>query len=93
MNDSIRILASVFACGPKWGSEIGMGWNWVINLSQYCQLTVITENGFKEDIEEVLPYLDLKYIPIFHYVDIGDKGRILFMKQGSLKFYKYYKIY
>ena len=50
----IKVIVSAYACGPKWGSEIGMGWNWVINLAQYCELTVITEFGFKEDIEEAV---------------------------------------
>jgi len=46
-----RVLVSSFACGPNWGSEVGMGWNWVVKLSKECQLTVITELGFKKDIE------------------------------------------
>ena len=87
----LQILVSTFACGPKWGSEIGMGWNWVINLSNYCQLHVITEQVFKDDIEEELPNLNLKYIPVFHYCDIGEQGRELFWKQGSFVFYKHYK--
>lgn len=90
-NKPLNIIVSAFACGPKYGSEIGMGWNWVINMAQHCKLTVITEAGFKKDIEEILPTINLKYIPVFHYIDIGDKGRALFWKQGSFSFYKYYK--
>lgn len=86
-----NILVSAYACGPNWGSEIGMGWNWVVNLSNYCKLHVLTELGFKKDIEERIPTLDLKYEPEFYYVDIGDKGRKLFWKQGSFLFYKYYR--
>lgn len=89
----MKVIVSAYACGPKWGSEIGMGWNWVINLAQHCELTVITEVGFKEDIEEVLPTLKLKCPPIFHYVDVGNKGRKLFWKQGSFSFYRHYKIW
>ena len=88
-----KILINAYACGPHWGSEIGMGWNWVINLSNYCELTVITEKGFQSEIEKVLPSLKLKYIPKFYYIDIGDKGRFLFWKQGSYTFYKHYKIW
>lgn len=89
----MKILISAYACGPNWGSEIGMGWNWVINLSNYCELTVITESGFQNDIENVLPSLNLKFKPIFHYIDIGEKGRKLFWKQGSFFFYHHYKIW
>ncbi|WP_456376518.1 glycosyltransferase [Lutibacter sp.] len=90
-NKPLNILVSAYACGPNWGSEIGMGWHWVINLSNYCQLTVLTEKGFQKDIEDKLPQLDLKYTPKFYYIDIGDKGRKLFWKQGSFMFYHYYK--
>lgn len=87
----MNILLNSFACGPNWGSEVGMGWHWVTALANYCQLHVITELGFKEDIEKKLPELDLKFKPEFYYIDIGDVGRTLFWKQGSFKFYKYYK--
>ena len=88
---NLQILVSAYACGPNWGSEIGMGWNWVISLSNFCQLHVITEVGFKDQIEKKLPSMDLKYTPIFYYEDIGDSGRKLFYKQGSFQFYKFYR--
>lgn len=90
-NKPLNILINAYACGPNWGSEIGMGWNWIINLSNYCQLHIITESNFKEDIEKALPILNLKYIPQFYYEDIGAKGRELFWKQGSFSFYSHYK--
>ena len=89
-NNTLKVLISSFACGPYWGSEVGMGWNWIINLSQFCQIYVITEKGFKNEIENEIPKLNLKNIPTFYYIDIGDKGRNLFWKQGSLLFYHYY---
>ncbi|GAA3508722.1 hypothetical protein GCM10022393_20460 [Aquimarina addita] len=91
MSKPLKILVSAFACGPKWGSEIGMGWNWVLSTSNYCKLTVITESYFQNDIEEVVSELDVKFIPDFHYVDIGERGRELFWKQGSASFYNYYR--
>lgn len=87
----LNVLVSAYACGPNWGSEIGMGWNWVINLAQYCQLTVITEKGFKNDIETVLPNLNLKYQPKFHFIDIGEKARRRFWNQGDWRFYSDYR--
>jgi glycosyltransferase involved in cell wall biosynthesis len=68
-----------------------MGWNWIINLSQHCQLHVLTEKGFQEEIETEISKLDLLYPPAFYYLDIGEKGKSLFWKQGSLLFYYYYK--
>ncbi len=87
----LNILVSAYACGPKWGSEIGMGWNWVTSLANHCRLTVITESGFKDDIEESLLKLSLRHIPEFHFIDIGETGRKLFWKQGSFSFYRYYR--
>ncbi len=89
----LKILISAYACGPNWGSEIGMGWNWVINLSNYCQLTIITEKGFQKDIEKTLLLTNVKFKPEFYFIDIGNKGRKLFWKQGSFLFYFYYKIW
>jgi len=86
-----NVLVSAFACGPNWGSEIGMAWNWVINLAQYCQLTVITEKGFQKDIETVLPSLKLKYQPKFHFIDIGEAARQRFWNQGDWRFYSDYR--
>ncbi|WAC01154.1 hypothetical protein N7U66_13440 [Lacinutrix neustonica] len=90
-NKPLHTLVSAFACGPHWGSEIGMGWNWVISTSNFCQLTVITELGFKKDIEAVLPDLEIKFPPKFYYIDIGARGRKLFWKQGAASFYSHYK--
>lgn len=87
---TITALVSCFACGPNWGSEVGMGWNWIINLSNHCKLHVITEKGFQEEIESELPKLSLLHTPIFYYIDIGEVGRNLFWKQGSLQFYFHY---
>ena len=47
----MHVLISAFACSPGWGSEVGMGWNWVTNLAVSCDLTVITESGFRDEIE------------------------------------------
>lgn len=85
------ILVSCFACGPNWGSEVGMGWNWIISLSHNCKLHVIAEKGFQEEIETEITKLDLTFPPTFYFIDIGDKGRNLFWKQGNLLFYYYYK--
>jgi glycosyltransferase involved in cell wall biosynthesis len=86
----LKILVSSFACGPNWGSEVGMGWNWVIHLAAHCKLIVITEKGFQEEIEKTVGSLQLNYQPEFHYIDIGEKGRELFWKQGTIQFYGHY---
>lgn len=39
----LNVLVNAYAVSPAWGSEPGMGWNWVVNLAQYCNVFVITE--------------------------------------------------
>lgn len=88
---SFSVLISAYACGPNRGSEIGMGWNWVIHLSQYCRLTVITETEFREEIEQELSRSALKYAPEFIFLDIGKNARARCWDQGNWLFYRDYK--
>tara|TARA_B100000989_G_scaffold298590_1_gene288627 strand:+ start:3865 stop:5103 length:1239 start_codon:yes stop_codon:yes gene_type:complete len=43
MQKSFKILISVYACSPNEGSEPGMGWNFVMELSNFHELHVIVE--------------------------------------------------
>lgn len=88
----MEVLLSIYACGPNKGSEIGLGWNWVYNLSDHVQLHVLTESEFQQDIENALEKWDKKYKPIFYFIDIGsDKIRKMCWDQGDYRFYYYYK--
>ncbi|HPY67325.1 MAG TPA: glycosyltransferase [Bacteroidales bacterium] len=55
MQRELKILVSAYACGPGMGSEPGMGWNYVIGLSKYHQVHVISEE--KKFKAPVLSYL------------------------------------
>jgi len=88
-----RVLVSAFACAPTWGSEIGMGWNWVTHLAKHCSLDVITEKGFSEDIDRGVSKLSAEQQDnlSFHYVDIGPRARTQFWNQGDWRFYRHYR--
>lgn len=86
-----RILLSVYACSPEWGSEVGTGWHWVHALSKFFPLHVITEEGFRKSIEAHLSDFDGRFLPEFHYVDIGEQARTFFWTQGDWRFYKHYR--
>jgi glycosyltransferase involved in cell wall biosynthesis len=86
----LRVLVSSYACGPHWGSEIGMGWGWVTALSAHVQLEVITEAGFRQHVEPALASLDVPHPPRFHYVDIGAAARERIWTQGDWRFYASY---
>jgi hypothetical protein len=41
----LRILVSAYACEPYKGSEQGVGWNWVLELSKTKDVWVITRSN------------------------------------------------
>ena len=47
----LKILINAYACSPNMGSEPGMAWNWCSNLAKYCELFIITEEEFRDKIE------------------------------------------
>lgn len=52
MPTKLKILVSVYACAPNRGSEPGMGWNFVLGLSKYHNVHVISEElKWKEPIK------------------------------------------
>lgn len=52
----IKILINAYAVSPNMGSEPGMGWNWITNIAQYCEVYVITESEFRDrNTEAIIP--------------------------------------
>lgn len=49
-----RVLISAYACEPGKGSEPGVGWNWVINLAPFCELTVVTRSNNRNSIANAI---------------------------------------
>jgi len=68
-----------------------MGWNWVMHLARHCRLTVITEQGFEEPIQEALRGVELRLQPEFRYIPIGVRARERFWRQGDWRFYRDYR--
>ena len=48
----MKVLVNCYACSPYQGSEPGMGWNFVSNLSRMHELHIMTECKFKEDFDK-----------------------------------------
>ena len=46
-----KIFVSSYACEPNLGSEIGVGWHWVLEMSRYYELWVLTRESNKKSIE------------------------------------------
>lgn len=47
-----KIFISAYACEPGKGSEVGVGWHWVLELSKYYELWVLTRANNQIPIEE-----------------------------------------
>lgn len=90
-NSKISVLINAYACNPKWGSEPGMGWNWVVNIAKFCEVFVITEGEWKDNIEEAIELLPQKANIHFFYLPVSDNVRKMCWNQGDWRFYYYYR--
>jgi glycosyltransferase involved in cell wall biosynthesis len=49
-----RILLSAYACSPLWGSEPGVGWQWLVQLAREHDVVLVTHAYFREHLEPAL---------------------------------------
>lgn len=87
----MNILINAYAVSPSWGSEPGMGWNWISNIAKYCNLYIITEGEWKDDIKKALENHPYKEHIHFFYLPVSDKVRRICWNQGDYRFYYYYQ--
>lgn len=87
----LNVLVNAYAVSPAWGSEPGMGWNWVANLARYCNLYVITEGEWQKEIEEALKSHSFKDNLHFYYLPVSEDIRKMCWNQGDWRFYYYYR--
>ena len=85
------VLISAYALSPGRGSEPGMGWSWCSRIAAYCNLHIITEPEFKDEIEQVLPELPYADRMHFHYIPVTPRVRAMCRNQGDWRFYWYYR--
>lgn len=78
MNRRLRVLVSGYSCDPTRGSEPGVGWGWVKALSRHHDLTVITSDLFRANIEAELQRdpalqgrLQFHYVPRTRYLRLS----------------------
>lgn len=86
-----RLFISAYACEPGLGSEIGVGWHWVLELSKYYELWVLTRKSNQHTIEpwiaEHPEYADIHWL----YFDLPKWAR--FWKKGLRGVRTYYNIW
>lgn len=89
----MNILINAYAVSPLWGSEPGMGWNWISNLAKYCNLYIITEGEWQMEIEEAIAKHPYKEHLHFYYLPVSAIIRKMCWNQGDWRFYYYYKLW
>ncbi len=86
-----KIFISAYACEPGLGSEIGVGWHWVLEMSKYFELWVLTRESNRHTIE---PWI-AKHPEFAHihwlYFDLPKWAR--FWKKGLRGVRTYYNIW
>ena len=43
----IKIMVSAYACEPNLGTEMGVGWHWVLEMSKRFEVWVITRRAIR----------------------------------------------
>lgn len=51
----MKVLLSAFSCCPGRGSEPGIGWNWVWQVSRHHEIWLVTSDEFETQLRERLP--------------------------------------
>jgi len=83
-----KVLVSAYACEPDQGSEPGVGWHWVEEISRDNDAWVLTKKNNRESIERQLkrsPNCNLH----FEYVDVPKWASFWKKKQRGVRTYYY----
>lgn len=86
-----KIFVSAYACEPEHGSEIGVGWHWIMEMSRYFDLWVLTRESNKNTIETYLAENKLQNKITFVYYDLPKSLR--FWKKGLRGVRTYYNLW
>ena len=90
-NNVIKIFVSAYACEPGLGSEIGVGWHWVLEMSKYFELWVLTRESNRGTIEPwIAEHPEFSGIH-FLYFDLPKWAR--FWKKGMRGVRIYYNLW
>ena len=90
MNDrpqKLKIFVSAYACEPDLGSEVGVGWHWVLEMSKYFDLWVLTRKSNHPAIEAWLENNPSYKNIHFHYFDLPYHLRFWKSKRRGVRTY------
>lgn len=87
----LNVLINAYAVSPNWGSEPGVGWNWIVNIAKHCNVFVITEAEWQSDILCAIESLPQKDNIHFYFNPVPQSVRDMCWNQGDWRFYNYYR--
>lgn len=87
MNRS-KLFVSAFSCMPHMGSEPGVGWHWIVEMSKYFELWVLVHKEPIDDIETYVKEIGLDRKIHFIYYDIP--FNFLFFQKGKFRWVRTY---
>jgi glycosyltransferase involved in cell wall biosynthesis len=86
----MNVLMSAYACEPNRGSESAVGWNWVLQLSRFHDVWVVTRANNRGPIEAFLARTPLPNVH-WEYVDLPTAMRSL--KKGEIGVHAYHYLW
>lgn len=85
-----RILLSCYACSPLWGSEPGVGWQWLLQLVRHHEVVLVTHAHFRSHIEPALAQAGVQGIEI-HYFEAPAFGLHAHRQLNSRLYYVWWQ--
>lgn len=86
----LRVLISAYGCEPGKGSEQAVGWNWVLQVSRWHEVWVITRANNQQLIEQAM---ETNPLPNVHWVYYDLPCWACFWKKGARGLYAYYYLW
>jgi glycosyltransferase involved in cell wall biosynthesis len=84
-----RVLLSAFACSPVWGSEPGVGWQWMLRIARDHEVVMLTHAYFRGQIEPALASLGLQVE--VHYIQAPAFGLHPHRQLNSRAYYTWWQ--
>ncbi len=86
----LKVLISAYACDPERGSEPGLGWHWVRQMSRFEEVWLITRANNQASIERALAREPL---PNAHFIYFDLPVWMRFWKRGQFGVLLYYYLW
>ncbi len=87
----LKIFVSAYACEPGLGSESGVGWHWILEMSKHFEVWVLTRKSNRHTIDRWLR--DNPYQADIHFLYFDLPRWMRFWKKGLRGVHLYYYLW